>query len=159
MAHLGGADMQREIPGSLENIALVDAVFGEPVVEGDTMTVPVNHFSLMDGHAGMGARLTINVAEGEFVFTGIASSKRVTLEYLNDTRGTATPENPLGDEQQFGEPLTSVDKAGPSSAAEAGAGFMDFSIENGMFSGPPEAGLASWDIVAKGFSVKILKEK
>ena len=159
MVHFQDSRFNELIPGSIKDMCLVDAVFGKPIVVGDKMVVPVSKFSLFEGHPGLGTLRSRNIIQGELIFSSVISSDRITREYINDPRGTGTSQNPLGDKQIFGDPRSESDVQSAQPVRGAGVEYKRFSIDNGMMQGPPEAGLASWVIVAKDLHVRIIKAR
>ncbi|MGV3654113.1 MAG: hypothetical protein ACO1N5_07820 [Noviherbaspirillum sp.] len=76
--------MMREISGFFDKLYFTESVLGHACFEGERLRIPVSGIFLLAGHPL--ANEEYGPYEGEFVFDGVADSRRTVTEYIGDSR-------------------------------------------------------------------------
>jgi hypothetical protein len=131
--------MMCEARGYFDNLYFTESEFGMLRFDGLRLHIPVKGLFLLAGHPfeikGYGPY------EGEFIFDGVASSRRTIMEYIGDSR------NPMG----F-KPCRDVVDEIPGGDIQTGT-LQEFGFEGILEL--PRAWIVDWIVQAKSFVLRI----
>jgi hypothetical protein len=125
--------------GGFDTLFFTESIFGKARLDGSRLLIPVKGLFLLRGHPleanGYGPY------EGEFIFDGVASSRRTITEYVGDAR------KPTG----FKPPRDVVDEI-PAGDTQTEA-LQEFGFEGRQES--PYAWIDNWIVRAKSFVLRV----
>lgn len=74
----------KEIPNFFENIFFSECFFGESVIEGGCLIIPVRGVFVMKGHPLLSD--SPGPHNGRLIFCGVSESRRTVTEYIGSSR-------------------------------------------------------------------------
>jgi hypothetical protein len=131
--------MMREARGDFDKLYFTESVLGKACLDGSRLQIPVKGLFLLAGHPfeakGYGPY------EGELIFDGVASSRRIITEYVGDAREPTafSPSRNVVDEIPDSDIQTEV--------------LQEFGFEG--YQESPSAWIDNWIVRAKSFVLRI----
>jgi hypothetical protein len=130
--------MARCISENFDALFFTESTFGEPVLERDTLTVPVTGVLPLGDYPLAGA----GPLAGKLIFRGVASSSRTVTEYIGD------PTKPDGFEAPYD--ITDIERDGDILQ------LREYAFEG--VSERPSAWIDNWVVRAFSFDFEILED-
>jgi hypothetical protein len=133
----------KTITGFFDNLHFTESIFGDAILDGVKLTIPVTNILLLAGHPLVADGL--HPYGGELIFDGVAGSHCTLREYIGDSY------NPLGSK----EPILIVQKTSSKEILTSEA-LQSFVFEG--FQETTNSWIIEWVVLAESFSLKVLNK-